>query len=606
MRLKLSVWHKLLLLVLVPLVFELIFVSSLALLLGYAEEQTDKYEKSKEVVLRFHKAQGALLHSLLAVASSLTQGTADLKTELDHAVTAMRDSRDMIAGSAQIRPELAEAIAPIPRILNRGIDLIIEGKEIFTNPNVPYQKRPAYMRANLLPLLIEFQPVGVRLIHSEDDMRLIAPRQLELIREAIIAILVVGILFSAIISFVAAKVFSENILKRLQLIEENAQFLAMRASFKTMSPGDDEIGEVALALEKANHVLTETRRKELAILDVATDVICSLDKRYRFTALGAAALPSWGYEADDLLGESFISLQVKENEQAIRAALESIAQTNVDAAFDSQLICKDGAIKDILWKGSWVRSTQTFYCVAHDISERRAAERMKQRFISIASHDLRTPLSSISATLSVLTAGGKGELPAKALQVLEKADGSLERLMDLIRDLLDLEKLEAGKVVMDLGVVSAMDVCSAACDSLEFLAQSLGVQIRRPFGDAALYANERSLVRVVINLLSNAIKFSPRGSVVSLELKNLGSITEISIIDQGPGIAAEERELIFEKFRQSKSKHSTTVKGTGLGLAISKLIAEAHGGTIGVDSVEGQGSRFYIQIPNFQDEEGER
>ncbi len=357
-------------------------------------------------------------------------------------------------------------------------------------------------------------------------------------------------------------------------------------------------------MEEANSVLTDTRRKELAVLDVATDVICSLDKRYRFTAIGAAAFPAWGIEPDDLLGHSLISLHTKECEPNIRSTFESIAQVETDIQFDSQLVCRDGSIKDILWKVSWVNATQSYYCVAHDISERRAAERMKQRFISIASHDLRTPLSSISAILTILTSGGKGQLPERAGQVLTKADASLERLMDLIRDLLDLEKLEAGKVVMSMGVVSAMDVCSYSCDAIEFLAKSLDVKIVRPFNDAALCADERSLMRVLINLLSNAIKFSPRGSTVTLALNDLGEMTEISVLDQGTGIAAEDQEMIFEKFSQTKSSQaSTTVKGTGLGLAISKLIAEAHGGSIGVETELGKGSRFFIRIPNFKDDD---
>ncbi len=605
MHLKLSVWHKLLLLVLIPLVFEIIFVASLALLLGYAEEQADQYEKSKEVLLRFHMAQAALLRSMTKVVSSFNEGSSQIGVEFDRAIASIRESRNMIASTIDIRPELADAVAPIPKLLDRAISMSAEGKAIITNPNVEYRKRPKFMREAALPLLFEFQPIANHLMRAEDDMRAVAPRELELIRLAVIVILVVGILFSIIISIVAARIFSRNVLRRLQVIEENAQLLAMRAPFKETSIEYDEIGKLTQALEDANYVLAETRRKELTILDVAADVICSLDKRLRFTAVGAASFPSWGYEPDELLAESLFSLHEAENEQSIRAAFEAIAQSGTDAEFDSQLICKNGSFKDILWKVNWARSGQSFYCVAHDISERKAAERMKQRFIAIASHDLRTPLSSISATLSVLTAGGKGDLPANTKQVLQKADNSLERLMDLIRDLLDLEKLEAGKVVISMSVVSAMDVCSAACDSLEFLAKSLGVQVARPFGDAALYADERGLVRVVINLLSNAIKFSPRGSTVKLTIENLGAMTEISVIDRGPGIPEEDRELIFEKFRQSKSTNSTAVKGTGLGLAISKLIAQAHGGSIGVDSVEGQGSRFYIRIPNFLDEEEE-
>jgi signal transduction histidine kinase len=132
---------------------------------------------------------------------------------------------------------------------------------------------------------------------------------------------------------------------------------------------------------------------------------------------------------------------------------------------------------------------------------------------------------------------------------------------------------------------------------VEFLARSLGVKIVKPNNDSLIFGDERRLVRVLINLISNAIKFSPRGSTVVVALKNLGAATEVTVADQGPGIPEEDRELIFEKFRQSKSESS--VKGTGLGLAIAKLIVEGHGGVIGVNSVLQKGSTFYIRIPNF-------
>lgn len=223
---------------------------------------------------------------------------------------------------------------------------------------------------------------------------------------------------------------------------------------------------------------------------------------------------------------------------------------------------------------------------------------MKQRFIAIASHDLGTPLSSISATLSTLLAGVEN-LSDAARNVLKKAEASLERLMDLIRDLLDLEKLEAGKVILDFGAVSSLDVCSAACDSVEFLARSLGVKLVKSNRDTLMRGDERRLVRVLINLISNAIKFSPRDSTVTIEINDLGKYTEISVHDRGPGIPETDRELIFEKFRQSTSQ--SAVKGTGLGLAIAKLIVEGHQGLIGVTSVINQGSTFYIRIPNLDE-----
>lgn len=602
MRLKLSVWHKLLLLVLVPLAFEFVFVATLSMLLSYSEDRADKYERSKEVSFRFYDAVSRLFSDMSKLVTHFTAGSEEQAKDLDVALASAIRSRDIIAGGMSVRPDIADVLAPLPILLDRLAHAVQDGRSIIANPDIPYRKQTKYVREAVLPLMLEFRDASDRVMQKEDNLVSEEPNELAKIRFAVFAIMAFGMCSSIAISIFAASIFSKHILKRLETIEENAQLLALRAPFKLNTTESDELAELEMALEEANTVLAETRRKELAILDVATDVICSLDKRYRFTAIGAAALPFWGIEPDDLLGQSLISLHTKECEPIIRAALESIAQVETDTQFDSQLVCRDGSIKDILWKVSWVNATQSYYCVAHDISERRAAERMKQRFISIASHDLRTPLSSISAILTILTSGGKGELPERAGQVLTKADASLERLMDLIRDLLDLEKLEAGKVVMSMGVVSAMDVCSASCDSLEFLAKSLDVKLVRPFNDASLYADERSLVRVLINLLSNAIKFSPRGSTVTLALKNLGDVTEFSVIDQGTGIAAEDQEMIFEKFSQTKSSEaSTAVKGTGLGLAISKLIAEAHGGSIGVESELGKGSRFFIRIPNFKD-----
>ncbi len=602
MRLKLSVWHKLLLLVLIPLVFEFMFVGGLAALLSYSEERSDKFESSKEVSYRFYTAVTRLFIDLSKLVTSFTVGSTDQERDLNNAIESARIGRDTIAGGIAVRPDLADVLQPLPVLLDKLMAAIESGRPVISNPDIPYRKQTRYVRRSVLPLMLEFRDASDKVMAKEDNLISSGPDELRKIRFLIFAIMAFGIFSSIVISIFAANIFAKHILKRLVAIEESAHLLAIRAPFKLSASGYDEIAELENALEEANSVLADTRRKELAILDVATDVICSLDKRYRFTAIGAAALPSWGFEPDDLLGQSLLALHTKDSEAHIRAALGAIASLEKDTQFDSQLVCKDGSIKDILWNVSWVNATQSFYCVAHDISERRAAERMKQRFISIASHDLRTPLSSISAIFAILNSGGKGELPEKAAQVLAKADASLERLMDLIRDLLDLEKLEAGKVVMTMAVVSAMDVCSASCDSLEFLAKSLDVKIVRPFNDAALYADERSLIRVLINLLSNAIKFSPRGSTVTLALKNVGDMTEFSVIDQGSGIAPEDQDLIFEKFSQTKSSEtSTTVKGTGLGLAISKLIAEAHGGSIGVESELGKGSRFFVRIPNYKD-----
>ncbi len=602
MSIRLSIWHKLLLLVLIPLLFEISFVVLLAGLLRYAEQESDRYEQSKDMLLQFNVAQSAVVRTMSTI---VVRGSADPSRfdSVDHAIVEVRKAVESMDKSVKLRPEMKEVMAPASELFESAIHVVQRGKQDFLSGQ-PSELQLSRMRKSALPLMLDFEQFSKNLLTAESQMKTVAPRELERIRDYVCWLLVLGTATSIAISIAAAWFFLHDILRRLRVIEENARLLAMRIPLKNFPMGDDEIASLDTALKQAEGVLDDARRKELAILDVATDVICSADKRFRITAAGAASLQAWGYPAEELLGRSILVLQTKESEPAFRAALEEIAGSGQSSEFESQLVCDSGLVKDFLWKVNWSPDNQSFYCVAHDISERRAADRMKQRFIAIVSHDLRTPLSSISAALSVLLAGAGG-LSEQAQSILRKAEASLERLMDLIRDLLDLEKLEAGKVVLDLGAVSALDVCTAASDSVEFLAQSLGVKIVRTNRDAALLGDERRLVRVLINLISNAIKFSPRGCAVTIAIEDQGAITEISVSDQGPGIPADDQELIFEKFRQSKTAATTAVKGTGLGLAIAKLIAEGHNGEIGVDSTVGKGSRFFIRIPNYDQGEPE-
>ncbi len=594
MSIRLSIWHKLLLLVLIPLVFEISFVLLLANLLQSAQQATEQYERSKDVLLAFSEAEGAIVHTMSKL---VLGGTGDPHRfdGIDQAIEKFRRAGSQMQNTASLQPELRDVIAPAPELFSTAIRVVKQGKQDFLDSR-PSNLQIENMRKSALPVLFDFDHLSKDILNAEKHLNLVGPPELESKRSSVFWLMVIGTITSVLISIGAARFFVNDILKRLRIVEENARLLAMRAPLKILPMGEDELALLDRSLQQAGIVLDDARRKELAILDVTTDVICSLDRRFRFTAVGAASFHAWGYPSGELLGRSILSLQDKDGETAFRAALEEMTKSQHNIDFESRVVCRDGGLKDFLWKMNWSHENQSFYCVAHDISERRAADRMKQRFIAIVSHDLGTPLSSISATLSVLLVSANN-LSQSAKTVLQKAEASLQRLTDLIRDLLDLEKLEAGKVILDFGAVSALDVCSAASDSVEFLARSLAVTLVRPNNDVLMLGDERRLVRVLINLISNAIKFSPRGSTVTVAVTDLGTVTEISVTDQGPGIPQSDRELIFEKFRQSSSQ--STVKGTGLGLAIAKLIVEGHHGVIGVNSVLNEGSTFYIRIPNF-------
>ncbi len=594
--LKISVWHKILLVVIVPLFFQITFLLLLSQLLQRVEQENERYSKSKDVLLLVNSAEISVVRSLGFTLARRADDpvrygyTDQLTVDLRKLETFINNQKDM-------QPEVSELLKPVPQLVESTISVVQQNKQDFLNNRLTPDRLDQF-RNKVIPLMFDMQDLSNSLLRVDAQMKVAAPESLRRSRDQLALLLFAGAALSIALSFGAAFIFFRDIVGRLCLIDHNARCLAMRTPITKSKFAADEIGVLASSLENAEIALTESRRKEVAIIDVATNVLLSTDKRYRITAAGGASLKEWGFESDELLGRSLLSLLANESQKDFRSTLEQIAKLNDDAEIECSVVCKNLTVKDVIWKVRWSDDKQTYYGIAHDISERREAERMKQRFLAIVSHDLRTPLASVSVILSSLAAKVTG-FSEDAKRIILNAESNLDRLMDLIRDLLDLEKLEAGKVILELNCVSALDVCNAACDSVEFLAKSLDVKLVRPHGDSAILGDERRLVRVAINLLSNAIKFSKRGASVTVFVTNIGEQTKISVSDCGPGMSLEDQQKVFEKFTQTKTAETTAIKGTGLGLAIAKLIVDGHGGTIGVESKQNVGSTFYFSIPNF-------
>jgi signal transduction histidine kinase len=230
-----------------------------------------------------------------------------------------------------------------------------------------------------------------------------------------------------------------------------------------------------------------------------------------------------------------------------------------------------------------------------DVSERQEVDRLKKDFVSTVSHELRTPLTSIRGSLGLLASGVMGELTDEARQLVTVAERNSIRLITLINAILDFEKLESGNVEMDLRPVPLQRIFDRSLESVSALAQE-GVRIDVERTGAVVAADETRLIQVLVNLLSNAVKYSHRGGVVTMCARPLDGQVEVQVIDRGRGIAAGKQEKIFERFHQVDSSDARTQSGTGLGLAICKAIIEQHGGTIGVESVEGEGSTFSFRM----------
>jgi two-component system, OmpR family, sensor histidine kinase VicK len=258
-----------------------------------------------------------------------------------------------------------------------------------------------------------------------------------------------------------------------------------------------------------------------------------------------------------------------------------------------------------------------FFALTSDISDRKAIERMKDEFISVVSHELRTPLTSIHSSLKILATGKLGSLSGQGERMLKIADEQTERLVHLVNNVLDLQRIQSGKITMNKQAWIAQDLMVEAVQAMKTLAQAKSIQLAFEPNQHVVWADRDYIVQALTNLVSNAIKFSPSHSrvVISADTKphaesehkpqSVDFIT-FRVKDQGQGIPSDRLETIFERFQQVDSSDSRKKGGTGLGLAICRQIVEGHGGQIWAESRLDKGSSFYFTLPELIQREGDR
>lgn len=271
------------------------------------------------------------------------------------------------------------------------------------------------------------------------------------------------------------------------------------------------------------------------------------------------------------------------------------------ASHEIEVLRKDGTAFPAEVALSAVRLTEglRYVAVIRDVTERKRIERLKTEFVSTVSHELRTPLTSIAGSLGLLSAQSGNGLDARATRLVEIARGNADRLVRLINDILDIEKMESDRMPFNN---QELDLCTqlfAARDAIDGYAREFGVSVEfePPSGPVLVNADRDRLAQVFDNLLSNAVKFSPREGTVTIELEPGTERHAIRIMDQGPGIPAEFQSRIFGKFAQADSSDSRQKGGTGLGLSIVREIIRRLGGDVDFTTTPGEGTTFRLLLP---------
>ena len=318
--------------------------------------------------------------------------------------------------------------------------------------------------------------------------------------------------------------------------------------------------------------------------------------------MSPAAKQNWGYDPIDLVSRPFSEFVVEEDRERLKRVLaEAKQQKETAITVDIRMVRHDLSEGWMLWSIYWSPPDESYYCVAHDISDRKELDQMKADFVNMVSHDLRTPLTGMRAFLDSLSAGVYGELNKKGTQASGRIQSSLGRLVTLVNDLLDVEKMEAGRMEMRFGTYSLRYLVDQSLDMVKSFADEQKVSIEiGEIADADVLIDLDRMVQVLQNLLSNAIKFSPKGGSVSITTELEPGFAKVNVTDQGAGIAEEDIAHIFDRFHQVAPSKSGVKGGTGLGLAICKAILEQHNGSVGVESQVGEGSTFWFRIPGAQ------
>jgi signal transduction histidine kinase len=234
-------------------------------------------------------------------------------------------------------------------------------------------------------------------------------------------------------------------------------------------------------------------------------------------------------------------------------------------------------------------------------TERKRLERLKDEFVSTVSHELRTPLTSITGSLGLLMGKAAGNLSEPAARLLEIAHNNSQRLVRLVNDILDIEKLESGRAVFDFRQIQVRSLVEQTVESIRGYAEGHRVKVRIEAAAAVddIRADTDRLAQVVTNLLSNAIKFSPPDGevVIAVEKEAEADAVRITVRDHGPGISADFKSRIFERFAQADATNARRKGGTGLGLSIAKQIIDRLGGDIGFADAPGGGTIFHVELP---------
>lgn len=363
---------------------------------------------------------------------------------------------------------------------------------------------------------------------------------------------------------------------------------------KTYNELSNLVKQQADAIERMNKALIVNRNRFRTILTSFPLGLIVVNNENQIEAVNQQIQDIFQYTPEELVGHhvEFLFPDLK-NAEVNPKPVRIMAKRKSTEVFPAEVIVND------FEEGNSRRK----FIHLQDITERHRLEQLRQDLIAMVSHDLRTPLTSIQGTLTMIDQGVYGELKPTGSKAIDRAQQSTDYLIGLVRDLLDSAKLESGTIEIEFNETTSGKVVEKAVQAAQVAGKENNIEVITDYTNDIFMGEEDRVVQVLINLITNAIKYSPPNGKVYVNAGLEGIGIKFSVRDQGPGIAKEMQTRVFERYQQLNQPSETQRKGFGLGLAICKALIEGHNGKLWVESQLGKGSKFCFTIPLTQGED---
>jgi PAS domain S-box-containing protein len=596
-----KLWQQGAILIAVPLILEIAFVTVFFQLINAAQAAAWREASFRNMLAETNKLARMAQDVVFDVYLKGFRNDQTKNDEIGNLVNQIPRQIDLVESLMELDPKQAELIPQLRLATNRTLklmyiieDLLAEHADFSHDFMMLYRLRSqAYgSLTNFSDVLAHIQEIQ----NSERPDPAAEPKAQSAIQMALAA----AVLFNVGIAIALALYFNQATNKKLTALMDNVGRVSREAELNAPLVGTDELSQLDQTIHAMANELREASKRERAVVTNAADLICSLDSDLKFLNVNPASIQIFGFEPDYLLGRRLTDLLSSGGQTPTLRLFKDALSTAHTATIETSIVAKSGSLKSILWSVQWSESDRTFFCIGHDMTERKELERLKAEFFAMISHDLRTPLMAVQVDLDQLSHGAAGELPAKALERVGDVESNISYLISLINSLLDSERIAEGKLELSCDSFPLEKLVNDVFSTVKPLANIQRLTIHSIGVDLPCWGDQARLKQVLINLIGNAIKVSEPGGVITVTAKPIkDDFVEVSVSDLGPGIPKEAQESIFERFKQMKIEDATVRSGSGLGLAISKAIVEQHGGQIGVESELGRGSRFWFRLPIF-------